>query len=465
MTMPQRFNGATPRDLALRGTLAALALAALAASGCGSRGAATEAKAASAPRPVPITVATVETRPVVRTIEMVGTLKGWEEVTIGTKRAGRVVKVLHDMADRVEPGEPLVELDPTDAQLARQLAEAQYLGELVKLGITSEQADAFIEKFGTGEKLLRGEAAQNVILSVPAVVQQRAARDKALADLNRQRQLSQRGVVSSQEFQDIENAYRSAQAAYDNAIVTARSVIAAALAARASLQQAEEALRDTTIRAPLPSALPEGTTRPITYALTKRSVAEGQMLAAGEAVADLVVLDPLRLWGSVPERYSGQVQSGQEVRVRVAAFDRDFPGHVTRINPAVDPVSRTFQVEVAVPNGQGQLRPGGFAKASIITRRDDQALVVPRGAIGKFAGVTKVFVVPGDNDKIQVRSVPVTTGEEGDTWVEVRGDLQPGQRIAESGLAQLADGTTVFVREEAAAKAENVEPSPARESR
>jgi multidrug efflux pump subunit AcrA (membrane-fusion protein) len=102
--MPYCLNSGTPRDLALRGILAALALTALATSGCGSRGATTEAKAALARRPVPITVATVETRPVMRTIEMVGTLKGWEEVTIGTKRAGRVVKVLHDMGDRLEPG-------------------------------------------------------------------------------------------------------------------------------------------------------------------------------------------------------------------------------------------------------------------------------------------------------------------------------------------------------------------------
>lgn len=424
--------------------------------GCG-RNSAPVARGDAAPRPVSITAAVIETRPVVRTIEMVGTLKGWEEVTIGSKRAGRVVKVRHDMGDHVPPGEPLVELDPVDAQLARQLSEAQYLGDLVKLGITAEQADSFIDRFGSGESLIRGEAAQSVIVTVPAVVQQRSVRDKAQSDLNRQRQLSQRGVISSQELQDAENEFRNAQAAYDHAVATARGVIATALASRATLLQTERALRDTTIEAPLPSSPPEGTTRAVTYAVSRRSVSEGQMLAAGEAVIDLVVEDPLRLWGSVPERYSAQVQVGQDVRVRVPAYDRDFPGRVARINPSVDPVSRTFQVEVAVPNAEGQLRPGGFAKASIVIQRDDQALVVARGAIGRFAGVTKIFVLEGEGTRAQVRSIPVTTGQEGDRWVEVRGELQAGQRVADSGLTQLADGTAVVVRDDTP-PAENIEP-------
>ena len=65
-----------------------------------------------------MTVAPLEHRTVERTVDVVGTPQGWEQVTVGTKRTGRVVKVLHDMGDRVKPGEPLVELEPVDAELA-----------------------------------------------------------------------------------------------------------------------------------------------------------------------------------------------------------------------------------------------------------------------------------------------------------------------------------------------------------
>jgi membrane fusion protein (multidrug efflux system) len=427
--------------------LGLLGIAALASAGCRGRGE-SAVKADTKARAVPVTVAPVETSPVVRTVEMVGTLKGWEEVTVGSKRTGRVLKILHDMGDRVPPGEPLVELDPVDAIMAEQLAESQYLGDLVKLGITAKQADEFVRKFGITEQLLRGEIATSVIETVPSVAQMRYARDKAQNDLNRQRQLSQRGVGTSQELQDAEIDFRAAQAAYDNAIVTARAVVASALASRVALDQAKQAREDMTIRAPIPSMMPEPHSERLTYAITRRTVSEGKMLAVGEEVFALVIENPLRLWGNVPERFSAEIEVGQDVDIRVAAYDRVFHGKVARINPAVDPVSRTFQVEVTVPNDHRLLRPGGFAKASIITRRDDEAIVVPREAIVRFAGVTKVYAIPGDRDDAEARAVAVTTGLEGEGWVEVKGELQAGQRVATSGLSQLADGTKVRIREE-----------------
>jgi RND family efflux transporter MFP subunit len=427
-------------------TLGLLGIAIASSAGCRG-GNATPVKADTGRKTIPVTVAPVASSPVVRTVEMVGTLKGWEEVIVGAKRTGRVVRILHDMGDHVEPGEPLVELDPVDADLAQQLAESQYLGDLVKLGITTKQADEFIKKFGMGEQLLRGEIATNIIESVPSVVQMRYARDKAQSELSRQRQLSQRGVGTSQELQDRENDYRVAQAAYDNAIVTARAVIASALASRVALDQARQARDDMTIRAPVPSMMPESHSEPVEYAITRRNISEGRMLAVGEEVFALVIENPLRLWGSVPERFSAEVEVGQDVDIRVASYDRVFQGKVARINPSVDPVSRTFQVEVKVPNDDRLLRPGGFAKASIITRRDDTAIVVPREAIVRFAGVTKVYVIPGDRDEANARAVPVTTGLEGEGWVEVQGELESGQRVATSGLGQLADGTSVKIRD------------------
>src|SRR5262245_7314655 len=89
-------------------------------AGCGRSGAESSAKAATATAApaVAVTVAPVVQRPVERTAEVVGTLKGWEDVNVGTKSDGRVRKVHHDMGDRVKPGALLVELDPVDADLA-----------------------------------------------------------------------------------------------------------------------------------------------------------------------------------------------------------------------------------------------------------------------------------------------------------------------------------------------------------
>jgi membrane fusion protein, multidrug efflux system len=141
------------------------------------------------------------------------------------------------------------------------------------------------------------------------------------------------------------------------------------------------------------------------------------------------------------------VHVGQPVRVSTRAHpELTFHGKLTRINPSVDPTSRTFQVETVVPNERGLLRPGGFARASIVTRADAKAAVVPMESVVYFAGVTKIFVV--ENGKAHSYS-GVKTGKEGRGWVEIEiaGDRLPETAlVVTTGQSSLADGTPVVVR-------------------
>ncbi len=395
-------------------------------AGCGGHGTAAPASARSIPRPVPVTVAPVERRAVDRTVEVVGTLKGWEDVTLGSKRIGRVVRTFHDMGDRVDPGALLVMLETVDADLAVMQAERQLQAELARLGLKEIPKTVFD------------------VTTVPSVVQARLTLERARQNLGRERSLIQRGAGTSQDFQNAENDEKAAAAGLENAILTARAILANAQASHVALDVAMQARLDMEIRAPVPSGTPPGVTGPIKYAISRRAVAEGQMLSQGDPVVDLVVENPLRLWTNVPERYSSQVRLEQPVRITVASHPGEtFAGTVTRINPSVDPVSRTFQVESAVPNASGTLRPGGFAKASILTDRTSEATVVPIESIVKFAGVTKLFVVDGQ----LARPIDVETGLEGMGWVEVTGKLPEQARVVTTGQTQLADGTAVVVRE------------------
>ena len=423
------------------------AIAAASLSGCSPAEAQSSSKAPAAVREVPVTVAPLERRTVERTIDVVGTLRGWEQVTIGSKRTGRVSKVLHDMGDHVRPGEPLVELEAVDAKLAYDQAQSKYLGELVKLGITEQQAQRFIEQYGISEELIRGKQTEEAIDRVPAVIQVLVSREKALHNLNRQRALSKKGASTVQELEDYENEYRSASAAYENARATARNVIASAVANRVARNQAIQTLADMIIRVPKPELTPPGSSQAdaVVYAVTKRSVSEGQMVREGEAVCELIIENPLRLWTSAPERYAEQVRVGQPVRITVSSQpDLLFLGKVVRINPSVDAVSRTFQVETQVPNDRRLLRAGGFAKATIITDSAAQAAVAPTESIIRFAGVTKLFFV--ENGK--ARSVnDIVTGSEGPGWVEVTSKSLPtSAMVVITGQTQLANGTPVVIR-------------------
>ncbi|WP_165243909.1 efflux RND transporter periplasmic adaptor subunit [Paludisphaera soli] len=428
-------------------------------AGCARRPETAEVKAVE-PMPVYVTVAPIERRAVERTVEAVGSLRGWEQVTLGTKRSGRVLRVLHDIGDRVRPGEPLVELDPVDAKLSYNAAESRYLAELVKLGISSETAEEFIRRYGISETLVSGPQTDEVIDKVPGVVQYRVAMERSAQNLARQRNLSRKGAGTTQELEDQESDYRTTVAAYDNAKSTARNVVALALANRVARDQAEQMLADLTILAPRPQRPPTAEEGEILYAITTRSVSEGQMVREGDPVFDLVVEDPLRLWANVPERFSGRVREGQPVRISVASHpDRTFEGKVSRVNPSVDPVSRTFQVEALARNEERLLRPGGFAKAVIVTDSASDAIVVPIESIVQYAGVTKLFVVEGD----KVRAVDdLALGKEGPGWVEVSSTSMPASgSVVTTGHSKLAGGSRIVVREAEAAEPEGAKPAAA----
>ncbi|MEO6808663.1 MAG: efflux RND transporter periplasmic adaptor subunit, partial [Isosphaeraceae bacterium] len=292
------------------------ALVALTAVGCGAKTEKT-VDADTAPKAVPVTVAPLEHRSVERSVEIVGTLKGYEEVTVGSKRMGRVVKVVHDIGDRVRPGEPLIELETIDADLAVEQAEKRVLAELAKLGANPKDKRLMAELAKLRDKQILPRDFD--VMTIPSVVQAKVALDRARTNLNRQRSLTNRGAGTAQELQYAENDVDAAVAALDNAVVAAQTTLANALVSKVALDVAQENRNDTVIRAPALSNPPKGHEQLFTYAITKRYVAEGQMLKDGEAVADLVIEDPLRLWADVPERFSTEIKLGQAVRITIAS--------------------------------------------------------------------------------------------------------------------------------------------------
>lgn len=425
---------------------------ALVATGCGGESDREALGTTTAePKRVIVTASPVVRQPIERSIEVVGTLFGWEEVTIGSKQTGRVLAVRHDLGDRVEPGEALVQLDPVDANFALEESQTRLLGELVKLGLSSEEAGRFVDQYGIDESILQNTEINVLIDQTPSVKQAQSTLDLAESRLNRQRQLAQRSAGTIQELQDAEGEREVSSASLDTARMNARTVIANALSSYVARKQATEALREMTIEAPRPSVLPPGTedSGDVRYAITRRHVSEGQFIRPGDPVVDLVLEDPLRLRANVPERFEARIAEDQVVEVMVAARPGEtFPGTVARINPRVDPVSRTFEVEALVPNDALALRPGSFAKARIVTRREDDATLVPIESVVRFAGVVKIFLLdPGPNGDGWAREQQVRTGSQIGELIEIIGGLPEGSAVITSGQSRLADGSPVVLRD------------------
>jgi RND family efflux transporter MFP subunit len=409
-------------------------MAVLAAAGCGSHAREPWPEGADGPghdpHAVTVTVAPVQHRTVQRTVEAVGTLWGYEEVSLSAKVEGRVRRILHDVSDRVKPGEQLLEIDPTDYELSARQADKALAVELAKLGLTEIPPRGYD------------------VMELPTVVQAQARLENARLRLDRAKTAG-RGT-SAEDLADKGAEFRVAKAEHDNQILLARAGVASVRVKQEALAMARQQLEDTRIRAPVPTqTVPGAESSGPVYAITSRASAEGTFVKSGTEVFKLVIDQSLKLRLRVPERHVAEVRLGQAAEVRTVSYAAAFAGSVTRINPSVDPVSRTFEVEVLVPNPGSELKAGSFAKAVIRTSMDAEAVTVPLESVVSFAGIQKVFVV--ENGK--AREAQVCLGVQDRDWAEVcKPRLARGALVVTSGLKDLADGTPVVVRSESASK-------------
>ena len=138
----------------------------------------------------------------------------------------------------------------------------------------------------------------------------------------------------------------SARAAYDLAVQSVQNLRAQLPQYKASVELAEKKLRDAVIRAPFKGQVKE------------RVVSPGQYLKVQTPVMVIVSMDPLRVRLKIPETMAGLIQIGDRLQVTVDAYpNRTFSGKLSRINPSVDPQSRTFEVEALLENAKGLLKP------------------------------------------------------------------------------------------------------------
>ncbi|MFP5286172.1 MAG: efflux RND transporter periplasmic adaptor subunit [Thermoanaerobaculia bacterium] len=349
-----------------------------------------------------VRVVRAETGNLARTVVVSGTLGADEEAEIGPKIAGRLNSLAVDLGDHVRRGQVLARLSPTDLELRVRQAENALQQARAQLGLsgsarTVDPADTALVK----------QAAANL-------TQARLTRDRMARLLEQQ-------LIPQQDFDAAEAALQVAEARHQEAIETARTRQALVGQRSSELEIARQALRDSTVTAPFDGMIRE------------RLASLGDYVAVGQPVVVLVRVHPLRLRLEVPEREAAGVRVGQPVRLTVEGDPGTHEGRVARISPAIREESRTLLVEAEVPNPNGRLRPGSFAKAEIVTQADEPAVLVPTSAVVSFAGIEKVIGV-ADGKAVEKR---VKTGRRAGDRVEIlegaaAGDVvvvQPGNLV------------------------------------
>jgi membrane fusion protein (multidrug efflux system) len=191
---------------------------------------------------------------------------------------------------------------------------------------------------------------------------------------------------------------------------------------------AQRNLRDAVIRAPFDGYVAE------------RLVSQGQYVQPLAPVMRIVRLQPLKLTAEVPEKFAPWIETGREMAVKVDAFPGEvFTGKVVRISPSVNLKSRAFAIEGEIPNVDGRLKPGTFARVEITTDRVERAVTIPVAAVQSRYGTNRVFLVQNG----QLLGKEVVLGDRLGDRVEVSQGLEAGTVIVARDVEPLADGQKV----------------------
>lgn len=245
-----------------------------------------------------------------------------------------------------------------------------------------------------------------------------SALKQARRELERARTLKDNDRISDAEFEGVELGALQAESGERSA--------------RAGLDLARMQLEDCEIRAPFSGRVafvgPE----------------KGEQVAPGMPVAAVVDLSSVLIRSSLSERDAVRVRPGMPVDVFVPALDDEhFAGAVSAVGPRSHPATRSFPVEIRIPNPEGSLLSGMAVRSSIRVGDRQGSLVIPAGAVVEQYGEPIVFTVEENRAKRHA----VTLGQRSGDRVEILEGLTAGERIVVQGQWTIKDGSAVEIQE------------------
>jgi len=354
-----------------------------------------------AARPSPVEVAPIERGPIVLNRTFSGELEALAEFVVAPKVNGRLERVLVHIADTVQRGQVVAELD--NDEYVQAVAQAQ--------------ADLAVARANRSE-------AQNVL-------------EIANREFKRTESLRKRGIASDSELDTAQQ---------DLLVKRAQLTVAEAQVAKfaAALESANIRLGYTRVTAGWSGGDDQ-------RVVAERYVDEGQTLAANTPILMIVDLDPILGIVYVTERDYARMQPGQVVSLTTEAFPGEpFTGHIVRIAPVFRTATRQARIEMTIDNPGHRLKPGMFIQATVELAHVTDAVIVPEQALTERNDRTGVFIVSDDGKSVNWREVKV--GIRAGDRVQVEGRGLAG-RVVVIGQQLVKDGALITIAEEQATPA------------
>ncbi|MCA9601594.1 MAG: efflux RND transporter periplasmic adaptor subunit [Myxococcales bacterium] len=232
------------------------------------------------------------------------------------------------------------------------------------------------------------------------------------------------------EFAAAERELKRAQAMKDAVskaqLDNAESRFAAAQAAKAT---ASIAVDRAVVRAPF-----AGTVANV-------DIEVGEVAAPGAPILRLVQLKPVKVTISVSDREVSSLEEGLDVQITTGAESAMHIGKIAHINPAADARTRSFEVQITVPNEAEALKPGMIATVRVARELGGDTIIIPQDWVVTRLDGLGVFL---DENGV-AKWHEVSLGNVIRDQVVVRSGVQKGDRIISTGHRELVDGDPILV--------------------
>lgn len=377
-------------------------------------------------KPFPVQTVIARRGTLTQSIAATGDILAEARVEVFPKIAGHLEELGVEEGDRVRRGQ----------EIAR-IANAEFQARVTKAAAEVEALQA------EWAQMQSGALPEEIAQSVDAVEHTRAELANAEGFADRTRGMVERGLQSTQELEDATRRLRQARATHNSASqrlqllrtgarIEARQALQARLrAAQAAHELAVIELQHTVIASPMDGIV------------SHRHVDRGAYVKTTDTpIVTIEEMQTVRIEAPISERDIVAVRPGHKALIEVDAYaDEPFPGTVRRLAPTVDPSSRSGEVEIALPNADYRLKPGMFAKITLLLAEREGVVLVPRDALRPDGVETMVFVVRDGTAHRQ----PVSTGLMNDTLAEISEGLAEGDEVVLSGHNSLQDQAPVNV--------------------
>jgi RND family efflux transporter MFP subunit len=380
----------------------------------------------------PVIAALPERGSISRKLYYSGTLMPKNTVMIISKVSGKIEKIFVKKGDVVTQDQTLVKIEDNAVSLRKEqaysflkVAEAQY--EKAKKGLREEEIE-----------------------NARALVAQ-AEEDMALAEENfeRTKNLFKSGTISKSTYDEAENMVRAGRTSLENAKRTLMLMEQGASDEEIEMAKANaEAARAQFELAKLQVDFTELST-PGFGIVADILADEGNLVGTSTPIMTIVQINPILAKIPVPEQYYGEFLENKET-ISIDIFPIAYPdsggfnGDITAISPVIDPMSRTFEVEIEISNPIRKLRPGMYVNVEITLEVHDHALLLPSTAVVTRDNKKVIFIIE-ENSPVTVVRHEIMTGISTTDTVEILSNIPEGRQVIIEGNLFIEHGQSVQV--------------------